>query len=72
MIAFIVALLFGLSPTARDVLVLQCAMPVVVSSYVFAQHWDNEPKEVAGLVAVSTWSAALSIPLMLTLMIGSS
>ena len=71
-IGLVVALLFGLSPTARNVLVLQCAMPVAVSSYVFAQRWDNEPEEVAGLVAVSTWSAALSLPLMLVLMIGSS
>ncbi len=68
-IGFAVALLFGLSPTARNVLILQCAMPVAVSSYVFAQRWDNEPDEVAGLVAVSTWLAALSLPLMLALMI---
>jgi len=38
-------------------------MPVDVSSYGFAQRCDNEPDEVAGLVAVSTWSAALSLPL---------
>ncbi len=71
-IGFAVALLFGLSPTARNVLILQCAMPVAVSSYVFAQRWDNQPDEVAGLVAVSTWSAALSLPLMLALMIANS
>jgi malate permease and related proteins len=72
MVGFVVAVLFGLSPTARNVLILQCAMPVAVSSYVFAQHWNNDPEEVAALVAVSTWLAALSMPLMLALMIGHS
>lgn len=71
-IGLLVASSFGLSSIARDVLVLQCAMPVAVLSYVFAQRWNNEPEEVASLVAVSTWSAALSVPLMLGVMIGAT
>ncbi|HJU14964.1 MAG TPA: AEC family transporter [Stellaceae bacterium] len=67
-----VAACFGLSPIARHVLVLQCAMPVAVLSYVFAQRWNNNPEEVASLVAVSTWSAAVSVPLMLGLMLGTA
>ncbi len=58
----------GLSPIALHVLILQCAMPVAILSYVFAQRWNNEPDEIASLVAVSTWSAAASVPLMLVLM----
>jgi len=61
----------GLSPVALHVLILQAAMPVAVLSYVFAERWNNEPDEVASLVAVSTWSAAASVPLMLVLMMGS-
>jgi malate permease and related proteins len=61
----------GLSSVALHVLILQAAMPVAVLSYVFAERWNNEPDEVASLVAVSTWSAAASVPLMLVLMMGS-
>ena len=68
-IGVFVAVVLQLSETARNVLVLQCAMPVAVLSYIFAQRWDNEPEEVAGLVAVSTWSAAFSVPVMLSLMV---
>ena len=68
-IGVFVAVVLQLSETARNVLVLQCAMPVAVLSYIFAQRWDNEPEEVAGLVAVSTWSAAFSVPVMLCLMV---
>jgi hypothetical protein len=68
-VALAMALLFGLEGTARSVLVLQCAMPVAVLSYILAQRWDNEPEEVAGLVVVSTWTAALSIPVMLSFMV---
>lgn len=61
--------ILGLPPVAQNVLVLQCAMPVAVLSYIFAERWNNEPDEIASLVAVSTWSAAVSVPLMLSLMI---
>jgi predicted permease len=64
--------LLQLSPVAQNVLILQCAMPVAVLSYIFAQRWNNEPDEIVSLVAVSTWSAAISVPLMLGLMIGAS
>ncbi|HLH86985.1 MAG TPA: AEC family transporter [Xanthobacteraceae bacterium] len=64
-IAVIVAQSFGLPSTAKHVLVLQCAMPVAVLSYVFAQRWNNEPDEIANLVAVSTWSASFTVPLTL-------
>jgi predicted permease len=68
-IGVFVALVLELPETARNVLVLQCAMPVAVLSYIFAQRWDNEPEEVASLVVVSTWSAAFSVPVMLSLMV---
>ena len=68
-IGVLVALVLELSETARNVLILQCAMPVAVLSYIFAQRWDNEPEEVASLVVVSTWSAAFSVPVMLSLMV---
>jgi predicted permease len=64
-IAFLVGTFLSLDPTAQAVLILQCAMPVAVLSYVMAQRWQSEPDKVAALVVVSTWSSAVSIPLIL-------
>ncbi len=64
-IGLIVALGLHLPATEMKVLILQCAMPVAVLSYVFAQRWNNEPEEIAGLVAVSTWCAVLTVPITL-------
>lgn len=64
-IAVVVAFAFGLDGVARSVLILQCSMPVAVLSYVFAQRWNNEPEEVAGLVVASTWLSIISIPALL-------
>ena len=49
-----VTTLFGLTGTARSVLILQSAMPVAVYNYLFAVMWNNQPEEIAGLVVVST------------------
>ncbi|MGE4112487.1 MAG: AEC family transporter [Burkholderiales bacterium] len=69
-IAVSVAWIFGITGIARNVLVLQCAMPVAALAYVFAQKWNNDPEEVASLVAVSTWISVVSVPVMLGLMSG--
>ena len=68
-VGFAVAALFGLEGTARAVLIMQCAMPVAVYSYLFAQRWNNEPEEVAGLVVVSTLASVATIPTLLTLLL---
>lgn len=60
-----VASAFGLEGSARAVLILQCAMPVAVYNYLYAQRWNHEPEEVAGLVFVSTAASALTIPVLL-------
>ena len=67
-VGFVIGLSMGLSPVALHVLTLQAAMPVAVLSYVFAERFKNEPEEIASLVAVSTWSASVSVPLLLFLM----
>ena len=58
-----IAGLFELDPTARAVLILQCAMPVAVYCYLYAQHGNRAPDEVAGLV--STAAAGVTIPTIL-------
>jgi predicted permease len=64
-----VAWLFGLSGGMRAVLILQCANPVAVYNYLFAQRWNNQPEEVAGVVVVSTLLSVLTIPLLLAWLI---
>jgi hypothetical protein len=61
-----VAAALGLSGPLRAVLILQCANPVAVYNYLFAQRWNNEPEEVAGVVILSTLLSILTIPLLLT------
>ena len=60
-----VAAAFGLTGSLRAVLILQCANPVAVYNYLFAQRWNNEPEEVAGVVVLSTLLSLLTIPLVL-------
>ena len=60
-----VAAALGLSGPLRAVLILQCANPVAVYNYLFAQRWNNEPEEVAGVVVLSTLLSILTIPLLL-------
>ena len=64
-----VAEAFGLGPTASAVVILQSAMPVAVSSYLFAQMYDREPEEVAGMVLVSTLLSFATLPLLLALLL---
>jgi predicted permease len=64
-IGLVIALLLHLDPTARAVLIMQCAMPVAVYSYLFAQRWNNQPEEVASLVVVSTLVSLISVPALL-------
>ncbi|WP_146217074.1 AEC family transporter [Falsiroseomonas bella] len=60
-----VAVLLGLHDAAKAVLIMQCAMPVAVYNYLFAQKWNNEPEEVAGLVVTSTLASIVSVPALL-------
>jgi predicted permease len=64
-IGLAIAMLFNLDATARSVLIMQCAMPVAVYNYLFAQRWNNQPEEVAGLVVVSTLVSIVSVPALL-------
>jgi malate permease and related proteins len=67
-----VAWLFGLTGSMRAVLILQCANPVAVYNYLFAQRWNNQPEEVAGVVVLSTLLSILTIPVLLTWLIAGT
>ena len=68
-IGWAVAEAFGLGAVAAAVVILQSAMPVAVSSYLFAQLYKREPEEVAGMVLVSTGISFVTLPLLLMLVL---
>ena len=56
---------FGYEGVTRGVLIIECAMPVAVFNYLFAQLYNNRPEEVAGAVLVSTALSFLTLPALL-------
>ena len=52
----------GLTGIERGVVILQCSMPVAVFCYLFAQLYNREPEEVAGVVISSSLLAAIALP----------
>jgi hypothetical protein len=60
-----VSALFGLDGLVRAVVILQSAMPVAVSNYLFALIYRREPEEVAGMVLISTAMAFAGLPFLL-------
>lgn len=68
-VGFGIAEAFGLEGVARAVVILQSAMPVAVSSYLFAQQFHRKPEEVAGMVVVSTAVSVVTLPLLLVLLL---
>ena len=57
--------ILGFEGVARGVLIIECAMPVAVFNYLYAQLHGNNPEEVAGTVLVSTGLSFLSLPALL-------
>ncbi len=57
--------LMKLSGPAAGVVILQCSMPAAVFCYLFAQVYDQQPEEVAGVVIVSTLLGFLFLPVLL-------
>ena len=55
----------GYEGAARGVLIIECAMPVAVFNYLFAQLHDNRPEEIAGIVLVSTALSFMTLPALL-------
>ena len=49
--------------------VLQCAMPVAVYNYFFAQMYNNDPEDVASLVIVSTVLSTVTTPIILAFLV---
>jgi predicted permease len=57
--------LIGLEGVIRGVVILDCAMPAAVINYLFAEKFNRDPDEVAGIVVASTTMSLAAIPLIL-------
>jgi predicted permease len=63
-VALGVSELLGLTGVARSVLILTGSMPTAVVCYLLAERYGCDPDDVAGVVLVSTLTAALLLPLL--------
>ena len=68
-VGFAIAELFDLDGAARAIVIIQSAMPVAVSSYLFAEKFNRRPEEVAGMVVVSTAISFVTLPFLLLLVL---
>jgi len=69
LIGLALAWALGLDGAAAGVFVIQCAMPVAVFNYLFAQLYKRQPEEIAGIIVVSTAVSFLTLPLLLLLVL---
>jgi len=63
-VALGVSELLGLTGVARSVLILTGSMPTAVVCYLLAERYGCDPDDVAGVVLVSTLTAAFLLPLL--------
>jgi predicted permease len=67
-VALVTAL--GFTGVLKGVIILQSGMPAAVFTYLFAQLYDRQPEEVAGVVVASTLMAAVTLPIMVAVVLG--
>lgn len=68
-LAILVCELLDITGVSRNVVILQCAMPIAVFNYLLALRYDRRPDEVAAMVLVSTLLAFLGLPFLLMTML---
>ncbi len=61
-VGWALAAVLGLEGIARGVLIIECAMPVAVFNYLFAQLHNRKPEDVAGAVVISTALSFATLP----------
>ena len=66
---FALSSVFGFTGAEKIGFVIQCAMPVAVYNYLFAQMYGNAPEDVAGLVVMSTLLSAVTTPILLAVLV---
>lgn len=64
-VGFGVAAMMGMTGEARAVLIIMCAMPVAVITFLLAEAYGGEGKPVAGAVVISTLLAFPILPVLI-------
>jgi malonate transporter len=69
-VAFVLAKLLNLPPTAAGVVVLFAAMPTGANAYIFAVQYKRLVNPVSGAVALGTLLAAVTLPVVVMIVAG--
>jgi hypothetical protein len=69
LLALILAIPLGLSGLARQVGILQAAVPTAVTASIIASRYDSEPHQVAGSVLVSSLVSLITVTALLSWMV---
>jgi malate permease and related proteins len=69
LLALALAVPLGLSGLARQVGVLQAAVPTAVTASIIASRYDSEPNQVAGSVLVTSLVSLISVTALLSWMV---
>jgi hypothetical protein len=67
-VGWTVAYSLGMPPAMTGAVVVQSSMPVAVFNFLYAEMYDNDPQEVAGMVLLSTILSVISLPILVSLL----
>jgi predicted permease len=68
LVAALVAILLGLQGFARNVTIIEAAMPVAVASIVLTTEFDVEPETMTGIVVASTLLSPITLLVIITIL----
>ena len=66
-VGYAVGDIWGMEGAARGVLIIGAAMPIAVHNYMFAQRFDRNSDDTAGMIVISTILSLATLPLLMYL-----
>lgn len=66
-VGYAVGDILGMEGAARGVLIIGAAMPIAVHNYMFAQRFDRNSDDTAGMIVISTIMSLATLPLLMYL-----
>ena len=66
-VGYVVGDIWGMEGAARGVLIIGAAMPIAVHNYMFAQRFDRNSDDTAGMIVISTILSLATLPLLMYL-----
>ena len=63
-----VAAALGLDKAMAGAVIVESSMPVAVFNFLYAELYDTDPQEVAGMVLLSTFLSAISLPVLVAVL----